>query len=202
MQLTASPALIVIDMQNGFVDENGFIARIGLDRSAGVAAIEPAKRLLEAARAASIPVVFTRYSLNPDYSDAGLLLELYPGIREAGGMVRGTRGADVIDDLAPREGELTIDKTRYSAFFRTDLEAHLRDLGVDQLIICGVTTNVCVEATGRDAFARDIRVIVVSDATGAHSPELHEAALASIAYGMGEVATVAEVRAALERRTT
>jgi ureidoacrylate peracid hydrolase len=197
MRLAANPALIVVDMQNGCIDDRGFYAKVGLDRSAGIAAIEPIRRLLEAARGAPIPVIFTRYCLAADHSDAGLLVELFPAIRGSGGMVRGTWDAEIVDALRPREGELVIDKTRYSAFFGTDLEERLRALGVDQLIVCGVTTNVCVEATGRDAFARDIRVIVVSDATGATSAEMHEAALVSVAYGMGDVATVAEVEAAL-----
>jgi ureidoacrylate peracid hydrolase len=197
MQLASHPALVVVDMQNGFVSEGGFMQKIGLDTSSAVAAVPQIKRLLDAARAAGIPVVFSRYSLNADYSDAGLMLELYPSIEGTGGMVRDTWDAAIVDELTPAEGEIVVDKTRYSAFFGTNLKEQLDELGVDQLIITGVTTNVCVEGTGRDAFAHDFKVIMVSDATGAATVELHEGTLASVAYGMGTVATVAEVEQAL-----
>lgn len=191
--LGRNPALIVIDMQNGFVDPEGFMNKIGLDYMSSAAAIEPISRLLAAAREAGIPIFFTRYSLNEDYSDAGLLLEVFPQIREAGGMIRNTWDADVCDALAPRQGETVIDKTRYSAFYDTDLEERLLRLGVDTLIVCGVTTNVCVESTVRDAFFRDIRVVVPSDGTAAVTPELHEGALDDFRYGFGQVVTVDEL---------
>ena len=197
VQLGQKPALIVIDMQNGFCDPDGFMNKIGLDYTTSAEAIEPISRLLAAARGASVPIFFTRYSLNADYSDAGLLLELFPAIKEAGGMIRGTWDADIVETLAPREGENVVDKTRYSAFYDTDLERQLRELGVDSLIVCGVTTNICVESTVRDAFFRDIRVIVPSDGTAAVTPELHEGALRDFEYGFGQVATVAELEEAL-----
>lgn len=191
--LGRNPALIVIDMQNGFVDPEGFMNKIGLDYMSSAAAIEPISRLLAAAREAGIPILFTRYSLNEDYSDAGLLLEVFPQIREARGMIRSTWDADVCDALAPRQGETVIDKTRYSAFYDTDLEERLLRLGIDTLIVCGVTTNVCVESTVRDAFFRDIRVVVPSDGTAAVTPELHEGALDDFRYGFGQVVTVDEL---------
>jgi ureidoacrylate peracid hydrolase len=197
VDLGRNPALIVIDMQNGFVDAEGFMNKIGLDYTSSAAAIEPISRLLDAAREARIPIFFTRYSLNEDYSDAGLLLEVFPQIKGTGGMVRGSWDADVCDALAPREGETVIDKTRYSAFYETDLEERLRRLGVDVVIVCGVTTNVCVESTVRDAFFRDIRVVVPADGTAAVTPGLHEGALEDFRYGFGQVATVAELADAL-----
>lgn len=191
--LGRNPRLIVSGTQNGFVDPEGFMNKIGLDYMSSAAAIEPISRLLAAAREAGIPIFFTRYSLNEDYSDAGLLLEVFPQIREAGGMIRNTWDADVCDALAPRQGETVIDKTRYSAFYDTDLEERLLRLGVDTLIVCGVTTNVCVESTVRDAFFRDIRVVVPSDGTAAVTPELHEGALDDFRYGFGQVVTVDEL---------
>lgn len=193
------PAVIVIDMQNGFCDAKGFMNKIGLGHEASAEAIEPIRRLLGAARAAEIPVFFTRYSLNEDYSDAGLLLDIFPAIKEARGMIRATWDADVVDALKPLPGETVIDKTRYSAFFGTDLEDRLRELEVDTVVVCGVTTNVCVESTVRDAFFRDIRVIVPSDGTAAVTPELHEGALRDFEYGFGTVSTVAELEEALAR---
>ncbi len=197
VDLGRKPALIVIDMQNGFCDADGFMNKIGLDYASSAAAAEPIARLLDAAREAAIPVFFTRYSLNDDYSDAGLLIELFPAIKDTGGLVRGSWDAEVIDELTPLPGEVVIDKTRYSAFYDTDLEQQLAGLGVDTLIVCGVTTNICVESTVRDAFFRDIRVVVPSDGTAAVTPELHEGALRDFEYGFGQVVSVAELVEAL-----
>lgn len=198
MNLGKRPALIVIDMQNGFCRPEGFMAKIGLAYEPSAEVIGPISRLLGAARRAGIPVFFTRYSLNADYSDAGLLLEVFPQIEGTGGMVRETWDADVVEELEPREGEVVLDKTRYSAFYGTDLEERLQGLGVDQLIVCGVTTNVCVESTVRDAFFRDIRIVVPEDATAAVTPELHHGALEDFRYSFGQVVPVAEIEAALD----
>jgi ureidoacrylate peracid hydrolase len=199
IDLGKTPALIVIDMQNGFVDPEGFMNKIDLDYTTSAAAIEPISRLLAASREAGLPIFFTRYSLNEDYSDGGLLMEVFPQIRGTGGLVRGSWDAEVCDALAPLPGETVIDKTRYSAFYDTDLESRLREAGVDTVIVCGVTTNICVESTVRDAFFRDIRVAVPSDGTAAVTPELHEGALADFTYGFGTVATVDELAQALSR---
>jgi ureidoacrylate peracid hydrolase len=198
MDLGRQPALIVIDMQNGFCSPEGFMAKIGLDYAPSAEVIGPIRRLLGAARRAGIPRFFTRYSLNPDYSDAGLLLEVFPGIRGTGGMVRDSWDAALVEELTPEDDEVVIDKTRYTAFYGTDLEERLRALDVDTLIVCGVTTNVCVESTVRDAFFRDIRVVVPEDGTAAVTPELHEGALDDFRYGFGQVVTVAELEEALE----
>jgi ureidoacrylate peracid hydrolase len=198
MQLSRNTALIIVDMQNGFCHEDGFMNKIGLDWTTSRDAIAPVKRLAAAARRAGLPVFYTRYTLNADYSDAGLLPEIYPQIVEAKGMVRGTWDGDIVDELAPESSDHVIDKTRYSAFYDTPLEQQLRELGVDTAIVCGVTTNVCVESTVRDAFFRDIRVIVPSDATAAVSPELHEAALNDFRYAFGPVVTVAELEQAMQ----
>jgi ureidoacrylate peracid hydrolase len=195
--LGKAPALIVIDMQNGFCREEGFMNKLGLDWKMAVEAIEPIKRLLAAARQAGIPIFHTRYSLNPDYSDAGLIIERFAALKDTGGMVRGTWDNAIIDELAPREGEVVIDKTRYTAFYGTDLEDRLRELGTDTLIVCGVTTEICVESTIRDAFFRDIRILIPDDATGAASRQRHEDALRVITYGFGTVTNVEELEQAL-----
>jgi ureidoacrylate peracid hydrolase len=202
MELRAKTALIIIDMQNGFCHEDGFMNKIGLDWTTSRDAIGPVKRLADAARAADLPVFYTRYTLNPDYSDAGLMTELFPEIVEAKGMVRDTWDADIVPELEPQPGDRVIDKTRYSAFYDTDLEEQLRELKTEALIVCGVTTNVCVESTVRDAFFRDIRVIVPSDGTAAVTPELHEGALEDFRYSFGPVVTVAELEEAMQAMTT
>jgi ureidoacrylate peracid hydrolase len=201
MNLGERPALIVIDMQNGFCSAVGFMAKIGLAYEPSAEVIGPISRLLAAARKHEIPVYYTRYSLNEDYSDGGLLMEVFPQINGTGGLVRDSWDAAVVDELAPAEGETVLDKTRYSAFYGTDLEEQLRAEGVDSLIVCGVTTNICVESTVRDAFFRDIRPIVPEDATAAVTPELHEGALEDFRYGFGQVGTIAEIETALEGQT-
>ena len=200
MDLGDRPALIVIDMQNGFCNAKGFMAQIGLAYEPSAEVIGPISRLLTAARKAEIPVYFTRYSLNEDYSDGGLLMEVFPQINGTGGLVRDSWDAAVVEELEPVEGEVVLDKTRYSAFYDTDLEEQLRGQGVDSLIVCGVTTNICVESTVRDAFFRDIRPIVPEDATAAVTPELHEGALEDFRYGFGQVVSVADLESALEKR--
>ncbi len=197
LNLGKRPALVVIDMQNGFCSPEGFMAKVGLGYENAAAVVRPVVSLVGAARAAAIPIFYTRYSLNPDYSDAGLLAEMYPGIEETGAMVRDTWDGALIDELEPAAGEVVIDKTRYSAFVGTDFGERLADLGVDVLIVCGVTTEICVESTVRDAFARDIRIFVPSDATAAADAQRHEDALRVIAYGFGTVTTIAELDEAL-----
>ena len=160
MQLSKDSALIIVDMQNGFCHEDGFMNKIGLDWTTSRDAVGPVDRLAKAARAAGMPVFYTRYSLNADYSDAGLLPEIYPQIVEVGGMIRDSWDGAIVDELAPAPGDRVIDKTRYSAFYDTTLEQQLRELGIDTVIVCGVTTNVCVESTVRDAFFRDFRIVV------------------------------------------
>jgi ureidoacrylate peracid hydrolase len=197
MQLSSNSALIIVDMQNGFCHEDGFMNKIGLDWTTSRDAVEPVDRLAKAARAAGMPVFYTRYSLNADYSDAGLLPEIYPQIVEVGGMIRDTWDGAIVDELAPQPGDRVIDKTRYSAFYDTTLEEQLRELGIDTVIVCGVTTNVCVESTVRDAFFRDFRIVVPSDATAAVSPDLHEGSLNDFRYAFGPVVTTAELEDAI-----
>jgi ureidoacrylate peracid hydrolase len=197
MQLSNNSALIIVDMQNGFCHEDGFMNKIGLDWTTSRDAVEPVDRLAKAARAAGMPVFYTRYSLNADYSDAGLLPEVYPQIVEVGGMIRDTWDGAIVDELAPQPGDRVIDKTRYSAFYDTTLEEQLRELGIDTVIVCGVTTNVCVESTVRDAFFRDFRIVVPSDATAAVSPDLHEGSLNDFRYAFGPVVTTAELEEAI-----
>ncbi len=202
MNLGERPALIVIDMQNGFCSPDGFMARIGLAYEPSAEVIGPISRLRASARKAEIPIYFTRYSLNEDYSDGGLLMEFFPAIDGTGGLVRGSWDAAVVEELTPADGEVVLDKTRYSAFYDTDLEERLAAEGVDSLIVCGVTTNICVESTVRDAFFRDIRPIVPEDGTAAVTPELHEGALEDFRYGFGQVVSIAEIEAALEQTAT
>lgn len=181
-------------MQNGFCHPDGSFAALGLDVSMCTAAIAGCAELVEAARAAGVPVVFTRYVYRPDYRDGGVLVhELMPALAEARSLAGGSWDAELVDELRPREDEFVVDKNRYSAFYGTGLEPILTSLGVRRLVICGVTTNMCVETTARDASQRDYHVLVVSDATGELDRSRHETALATLGFGFGRVLERAEV---------
>lgn len=189
-------ALLVIDMQNGFCDPAGSVARSGLDVTPMAGVVDPVVQLVDAVRDAGVRVIFTRYWLAEDWSDAGLLSEVSPALREAEGLIRGTWDAELVAALAPRPDELIVDKTRYSAFWGTALAADLRRWAIDRVLLCGVTTNVCVEGTARDALSADLRVVLCADATAAVTEALHEGALSNVRYGIGEVMTA---HAALQR---
>ena len=174
-------ALLVVDMQNGFCHDDGSINRMGLPAARLRGAIEPCVRLVAAARSAGVPVLFARYVYRPDYADGGLLVdELMPGLKTHEALQAGSWDAEVIDALKPEAGEYIVDKNRPSAFFGTDLEANLAALGARNLVVCGVTTNCCVETTVRDASQRDLRTFVVRDAVAEYDDDRHAVALQSM----------------------
>ncbi len=187
-------ALLVIDMQNGFLDPQGSMAQIGMPSDQLTGAIPGTQRLLEAARAADVPVIFTRYSYMPGYADGGILPnELVPAMRDVNALISGSWDADVADDVEPRDGEIIIDKARPSSFYGTQLEPILTGLGIRNIVMCGVTTNICVETTARDAGQRDYRVHVASDATAEYEQARHDHALTTIGFTFGWVNTVDEI---------
>jgi len=181
-------ALLVIDMQNGFCHPEGSFAKLGLDVSMCNAVIGPIAELVDKAHEAGVPVVFTRYVYRTDYRDGGVLVQdLLPALAETKSLAAGTWDADLVDELVPTEDDFVLDKNRYSAFYGTGLEPILTSLGVEQLVVVGVTTNMCVETTARDASMRDYRVFVVSDATGELEKTRHDMALATLGFGFGWV---------------
>lgn len=187
-------ALLVVDMQNGFLDPEGSMAKIGMPYEALDPAIKGCQQLVEAARSTGVPVVFTRYVYMPDYSDGGILpTELVPQMKEVGSLINGTWDADIVPSLTPQPGEVVIDKSRPSSFYGTQLEPVLTSQGIRNLVIGGVTTNICVETTARDAGQRDYRVHVVSDATAEFETARHEHALNTIGFTFGWVTTVDDV---------
>jgi ureidoacrylate peracid hydrolase len=193
----SSTALLVVDMQNGFLDAGGSMAKIGMPYDALAPAVAGCERLVAAARAAGVPVIFTRYVYMPDYSDGGILpTELVPQMKEVGSLVNGTWDAEIVPALAPAPGEVVIDKSRPSSFYGTQLEPVLTSQGIRNLVIAGVTTNICVETTARDAGQRDYRVHVVSDATAEFEQARHEHALNTIGFTFGWVTTLDDVVAA------
>ena len=184
----ASTALVVIDMQRDFLEPGGFGDALGNDVSLLRAAIEPLAAVIAAARAAGMVVVHTREGHRPDLSDLSPAKHRRGNfalrIGDSGPMgrilVRGEEGHDIVPELAPIPGEPVIDKPGKGAFYATDLEAILRSRGIAHLVVCGVTTEVCVHTTVREANDRGFDCLVLSDCTGSYFPHFHEAALAMI----------------------
>ena len=194
----ARTALLVIDMQNAFVMTGGSMARLGLSTSRGHDIIEPVHRLVEACRTRGLPVIHTLTTFRPDYADAGLVAERFPALQPLGHIMSGTWDAQIVDRLLPRAGEYVIPKSRFNAFYGTNLELVLRSLGVDTLIVAGVATNICVDSTIREAFIRDVNVILPRDATASYTEEMEEASLATLGFMFANVTSVDAVVQAVE----
>ncbi|OKL55857.1 hypothetical protein UA08_08885 [Talaromyces atroroseus] len=156
VQLDSAPALVVVDMQNGFCHEQGSFAKIGA-QSEPTAIVPRINELRSAFRAANIPVFFLRTGYNADYSDRRGR-DARDRVEQLQGLIRGSWDADILDELTPQPGETVVNKTRNSGFFRTSLEDTLKERGVNHLIITGVGTDVCVESTARDAYQLDFAV--------------------------------------------
>lgn len=180
-----STALLMIDMQRDFVEPGGFGEMLGNDVSLLRSAIEPCKRVLETARKVRMFVIHTREGHRPDLADLPQSKKerghLKTGIGDLGPMgrilVRGEIGHDIIPELYPTEGEPVVDKPGKGAFYDTDLLSILRNRNIKTLIVCGVTTEVCVNTTVREANDRGFNVIVPEDCTASYFPEFKRVAL-------------------------
>lgn len=201
-----STALIVIDMQRDFCAPGGYADQAGLEIARLRAPIPAISRLLDSARALGMLVVHTREGHRADLTD---LHETKRRRAEHAGapigasgplgrlLVRGEYGHDLIDELRPLPGEPVIDKPGYSAFAYTDLDLLLRRRGIGHLVICGVTTEVCVSSTLRAAVELGYACTLVSDACGSPSAELHAAALAMVEVEGGLFGRVLDSRRVL-----
>jgi nicotinamidase-related amidase len=185
----ATSALLVIDMQRDFLDERGYAAQAGLDIARLRQTIGPVQALLDAARAAGMRVIFTREGHRPDLSDCPptKLARSHAAGAEIGQLgplgrllVRGELGHDLIDECRPQGDEVVIDKPGYSAFHQTDLGQILRAQGICTLLVCGVTTEVCVSTTVRAATDLGYHCITISDACAASEAHLQQPALAML----------------------
>jgi nicotinamidase-related amidase len=181
-------ALVVIDMQRDFAEPGGFGASLGTDVSRVVAIVPTVKRLIEGFRAAGLPVIHTMECHRPDLSD------LPPAKRNRGNpsvrigdvgpmgrvLIVGEPGTAILTELAPLPGEIVIEKPGKGAFYATSFGEDLKRLGVQQLIFAGVTTEVCVQTTMREANDRGYECLLAEDATESYFPEFKAAALAMI----------------------
>jgi nicotinamidase-related amidase len=206
-------ALVIIDMQRDFLEPGGFGETLGNDVSQLKRAVAPIAALLEAARTAGMLVVHTREGHLPDLSDAppAKIERGAPSLRigDEGPMgrilIRGEAGHDIIPELYPLDSEIVIDKPGKGAFYATELSDVLEKYGIENLLVCGVTTEVCVNTTVREANDRGYRCVVVSDGCASYFPEFHEMGLKMIkAQGgiFGWVASSAAVLEALKRSTS
>ena len=199
-------ALVIIDMQRDFLEPGGFGETLGNDVSQLARAVAPCADVLRAAREAGILVVHTREGHLPDLSDAPpAKVERGAPSKRIGDpgpmgriLIRGEAGHDIISELYPLNSEIVIDKPGKGAFYATELGDILQKHGIDNLLVCGVTTEVCVNTTVREANDRGYRCVVLADCCASYFPEFHEMGLKMIKAQGGILGWVSDSAAVLE----
>ncbi|WP_420969958.1 cysteine hydrolase family protein [Bradyrhizobium sp. B120] len=199
-------ALVIIDMQRDFMERGGFGETLGNDVGQLARAVQPIAAVLAAVRDAGLLVVHTREGHLPDLSDAppAKLERGAPSLRigDPGPMgrilIRGEAGHDIIPELYPQGSEIVIDKPGKGAFYATEFGDILQKYGIENLLVCGVTTEVCVNTTVREANDRGYRCVVISDGCASYFPEFHEMGLKMIKAQGGIFGWVTDSAAVLE----
>lgn len=202
----ATTALMVIDMQRDFVEPGGFGESLGNDVGPCRAIVPTVRRLMDGFRGAGLPVIHTRECHLPDLSDC------HPTKRHRGNpalrigdegpmgriLIAGHPGADIVDELSPEEGELVINKPGKGAFYNTDLAGHLEARGIRHLVFAGVTTEVCVQTSMREANDRGYECLLATDATESYFPHFKQATIDMITAQGGIVGWTAATDRILE----
>jgi ureidoacrylate peracid hydrolase len=187
--------LVLIDLQNDFLHREGWYAKSGVDITHMRRVIEPTMLLVQKAREAGVPIVWTRHGFRDE--TMGSFANMRPFLRD-GGLRQGTWGYEIYEELTVEPQDWLSHKSRLSGFFQTDLELILRGLDTETLLTAGVLTNQCVAATSKDASFRDFKTIVVPECTGTTLPHLHEPALEMMKVGWAEVRPLDDTIAALD----
>ena len=200
-----STALVVVDVQRAFASPESPLADAGLDVSGPVEAVPRVKELIGLARDAALPIVFTRSFRRGDGRDAPeTVYDVLPKINRDGDPICCAGSDDVrfVDGVGPRdrEPEYEVRKQRYDAFHGTSMEYYLRAEDVDTLLLCGFTTNVCVEGTARGAHERGFNVVLAEDCCASFSPAQHDAGVRNIELLLGTTAPLAEIEGLLASR--
>jgi ureidoacrylate peracid hydrolase len=198
-------AVVVIDMQNAYASRGGYLDLAGFDIDGAARVIEQSIKVLDTARAAGLPIVYFQNGWDEDYVEAGgpgspnwhksNALKTMRQRPELQGklLARGGWDYDLVEQLAPKPGDIVLPKTRYSGFFNSQLDSILRSRGIRNIVFVGIATNVCVESTLRDGFFLEYFGILLEDATHQAGPEfLQKASVYNVETFFGWVATVAD----------
>jgi ureidoacrylate peracid hydrolase len=189
----AKSAVVVVDVQNDFCRPEGALGQAGQPTAAAMAMLPNLQRLLAAARATGAPVIFIQTIHEPATDSSAWTWRMAGSV---GGCCRKNTWGAEFTEVGPLPGEPVVIKHRYSAFINTRLDSVLRTLKVENLIMTGVSTNVCVESTARQGFMLDYNIVFLSDCTAAYSPEEHEGSLYNMRTHFGVVAAADDVIAA------
>lgn len=195
-------AVIVVDMQNGFASKSGYLDRLGFDISAARTTVARCKQVIDAAHAAGVLVVHLQMGWHPDLRDSGrphgamwhksVALRYMREHKGEGAvaLLHGSWDYEIVDELKPEPRDIVVPKTRLSGFFETTLDSVLRARGIEALAFVGIATNVCVEATIRDALYRDYLSVLIEDACNAAGPDfVRQASVFNVEFILGWVAT-------------
>jgi ureidoacrylate peracid hydrolase len=202
-------AVVVIDMQNAYASPGGYLDLAGFNISGARRVIDNTRGVLEVARAAGLPVIYFQNGWDPDYVEAGgpgspnfhksNALKTMRARPELAGtlLARGTWDYELVDELKPKPGDICLHKTRYSAFFNSQLDSVLRARNIRNIVFVGIATNVCVESTLRDGFFLEYFGVVLEDATHQAGPDfVQQASIYNIEKFFGWVSTVADFKGA------